>query len=162
MNDVEARRTRENAAMYNDPDACLPHQLAKLSGMQWNRLMESQKLRCEGGEVLQWEVVDDEMTALRNKYTSDRVFREYINSMKADLNFEVSWASKYSSTSFSTTYPNLMAFAGGLAAPFPATATTESDFSTMRREKDDQRHSLSNFALEGHMQCQTYLLLQTL
>ena len=162
MNDVEARRTRENVAIYNDPDACLPQQLAKLSGVQWNRLMESQKLRCEGGEVLQWEAVDAEMTELRSKYTHDKLFKEYINGMKVDLNFELSWASKYSSTTFSTTYPNLVAFAGGLAAPFPATATAESDFSTMRREKNEQRQSLTNFALEGQMQCQTHLLLQTL
>ena len=34
INDVEARRTHENVAIYNDPDPRLPQQFAKLSGVQ--------------------------------------------------------------------------------------------------------------------------------
>jgi hypothetical protein len=48
-------------------------------------------------------------------------------------------------------YGNLRMFFGGFATMFPNTATVESDFSIMRYEKNDYRHSLSNISIAGIM-----------
>jgi len=50
-------------------------------------------------------------------------------------------------------------FFGGLASVFPVTSTVESDFSIIGYEKDDYRQALTNFSLEGVMQCKQFELL---
>jgi hypothetical protein len=40
-----------------------------------------------------------------------------------------------------------MEFCGGLASPFPNTATVESDFSVLKWEKDLHRSNITSFSL---------------
>jgi hypothetical protein len=83
---------------------------------------------------------------------------EYINSVLARLSamsdadgtFRVSW------NELKRFCPNLLKFCGGLASTFPTTATVESDFSRLRREKDRHRLSLQDFGLEAVLQCGSY------
>jgi hypothetical protein len=42
-----------------------------------------------------------------------------------------------------------MEFCGGLASPFPNTATVESNFSVLKWEKDLHRSNITPFSLEG-------------
>ena len=53
-------------------------------------------------------------------------------------------------------FPDLVEFLGGLATPFPNTATVESDFSILKWEKDDYRSSLTSFSLEGILHCRQF------
>lgn len=51
-------------------------------------------------------------------------------------------------------------FAGGLASPFPHTATVESDFSIVQWETDGTRGHLGYYSIEGVMQCKEHERLQ--
>ena len=56
------------------------------------------------------------------------------------VDFNIAWGTQLAGVRF----PTLLEFAGGLACPFPTTATTESDFSVMNRERDESRRWLED------------------
>ena len=56
-------------------------------------------------------------------------------------------------------YPLLCMLFGGLASVFPGTSSVESDFSIIGFEKNDYRAALTNFSLEGILQCKQFQLL---
>ena len=62
----------------------------------------------------------------------------------------------------SARYPLLCMFFGGLATVFPGTSTVESDFSVIGFDKDDYRQSLTNFSLEGILQCKQFNVLEAM
>jgi hypothetical protein len=51
---------------------------------------------------------------------------------------------------------------GGLAFVFPGTATVESDFGVLKWEFNEHRSSLTDFSLEGIMQCKQFKKLSSL
>jgi hypothetical protein len=53
----------------------------------------------------------------------------------------------------------LRQFCGGLASVFPGTATVESDFTCTDNER---RSSLTDFSIEGSMQCKQFKKLSLL
>ena len=53
-----------------------------------------------------------------------------------------------------------MEFAGGLASPFPQTATVESDFSIVKYGTVNSRGRLKNYSLEGIMQCKEHITIK--
>ncbi|KAI9912892.1 hypothetical protein PsorP6_006676 [Peronosclerospora sorghi] len=55
--------------------------------------------------------------------------------------------------------PLLQEFTGGIATVFPCTSTVESDFSEITWHKDEYRSSLTDFSLEGILQCKQHLQL---
>lgn len=55
-----------------------------------------------------------------------------------------------------------MQFLGGLASVFPGTSTVESDFSVIGNEKNEYRTSLTDFSLEGILQCKQFKKLSHL
>lgn len=54
----------------------------------------------------------------------------------------------------------LRKFCGGLAAVFPGTSTVESDFSVINWEYDEFWGLLTEFSLEGILQCKQFKRLQ--
>ena len=50
----------------------------------------------------------------------------------------------------------LQEFAAGLACIMGSSHTVESDYSILKQTKSDQRIRLSNYALEGQMQCKQH------
>ena len=59
-----------------------------------------------------------------------------------------------------TRYPNVCDFFGGLASVFPGTSIVELDFSVIGYEKDDYRTALTNFSLDGILQCKQFDVLR--
>ena len=55
-----------------------------------------------------------------------------------------------------------MNFTGGLAAPFPNTATVKSDLSVLKWEKNTARTDLEDLSLEGILQCEDHEKLKAL
>ena len=53
-------------------------------------------------------------------------------------------------------YPQLYAFACGMATMFPTTATVESDFSVLKWEKNSHRLRLDDLSLAGIMHSKQY------
>ena len=59
-------------------------------------------------------------------------------------------------------FSNLRIFCGGLATPFPTSATVESDFSILRYEKNDHRTNMLDYTLEGRLHCKQFFQLKDL
>ena len=53
-------------------------------------------------------------------------------------------------------FDRLKDLTGGLACPFPHTATVESDFSIIHWETDAARSQMEHYSLEGIMQCKEH------
>jgi hypothetical protein len=63
---------------------------------------------------------------------------------------------------FGQRFPKLRQFCAGIATVFPGTSTVESDFSALNWEYDEFRSSLTDFSLQGVMQCKQFRQLQSM
>ena len=133
-----------------------------MRGQQWGELLNKHKIRLIGGESLDWERVDEQWCALRKTYRTDpekkTVLVKALDKLVNDCEYD--FTKSWNAAGVGDMYPLLRQFAGGIACPFATTATCESDFSKVRREKDDWRSNLQNFALEGCLQCCEHDVLQ--
>ena len=59
-------------------------------------------------------------------------------------------------------FQKLRRLCGGFASVFPGTSTVESDFSVIGWEKNEYRTGLTDFSLEGILQCKQYEALTSL
>jgi hypothetical protein len=80
-------------------------------------------------------------------YRNDEVLKNGIDSTKSTASFSEAW-----NVIRRDSFQNLAEFCGVIATLFPGTCTVESDFSTLRWQKDDFCKSLSDFGLEAVLQ----------
>ena len=74
-------------------------------------------------------------------------------------NFSLIWSFEiysWSIPSLAGSFDHLKDFSGGLASPFPHTATVESDFSIVKWETDGARTQMEHYSPEGIMQCKEH------
>lgn len=101
--------------------------------------------------------VAQDFSALRRAYRSEAILRDALNtSSNTSLSFVESWAV------VGDRFPHLKGFCGDLASVSPNTATVESDFSIIGWERDEHRQRLTNFSLEGILQCKQFAQLSQL
>ena len=132
----------------------LPKELLQFSRAQFGDLLVKQKLRLS--ETLKEPQILDlekEFKAFKHQIFVEEGFREMIENMDDLISFDEAWSL------IRNKYPLLCMFFGGLASVFPGTSTVESDFSIIGFEKDDYRAALTNFSLEGILQCKQFKLL---
>ena len=98
--------------------------------------------------------LEREFKAFRNQIFVEEDFREMIVNMDDHISFDEAWST------IRKKYPVLCMIFGELASVFPGTSTVESDFSIIGFEKDDYRAALTNFSLEGILQCKQFKLLR--
>lgn len=158
---VSARRDALNAAVYEDPAPVRPQDLMDFGGAAFGRLVEQQRPRLTTVVTDQAIAkIEDEHAALKALVRGDPALRAALADLKPFAAFKESWET--TGLNARRNFPILMEFAGGLACPFPATATVESDFSIVRWEKDNGRGALENLSLEGIMQCKQHKALWSL
>ena len=97
--------------------------------------------------------LEKEFKAFKHQTVTEEGFREMIENMDDVISFDEAWST------IRKKYPLLCMFFGGLASIFPGTCTVESDFSVIGFEKDDYCAALTNFSLEGILQCKQFKLL---
>ena len=83
---------------------------------------------------------------------TDIPLKTALDALPAAATFKDSW----SIPSLAGRFDHLKDFAGGLASPFPHTATVESDFSIVKWETDGARTQMEHYSLEGIMQCKEH------
>ncbi|CAK9263072.1 unnamed protein product [Sphagnum jensenii] len=92
----------------------------------------------------------------------ERQHKKLLNAVSKESRLQIALAHHNEQTDFSDAwktpsikdrFPELMEFCGGLASPFPNTATVESDFSVLKWEKDLHRSNITPFSLEGILHC---------
>jgi len=132
----------------------LPKELLGFARAHFGDLLVEQKLRLSesltAGQIIDLE---RELKAFRNQIFVEEDFCETIVNMDDLISFDEAWST------IRKKYPLLCMFFGGLASVFPGTSTVESDFSNIGFEKDDYCAALTNFSLEGILQCKQFKLL---
>ena len=154
ISNIMVRRDSENRGTMNYPPV-LPKQLLSMSKGSFGDLLFEQKPRLSASLSPQ-ELLDleGEFKKFKEKAMMQDGYREFIQAMEDDISFEHAWST------LQHTYPLLAKFFGGLASVFPGTSTVESDFSIIGVEKSDYRQSLTNFSMEGILQCKQFELLE--
>ncbi|KAJ8516523.1 hypothetical protein ON010_g18435 [Phytophthora cinnamomi] len=101
--------------------------------------------------------IGQEFAILRRMYRSDEQVRSTLDSIPdTKTTFEVSW------TTLGPQLPRLQKYCGDLASAFPNTAIVDSDFYVLGWEKDEYRHSLTDFSFQGIVHAKQYRNLQRL
>lgn len=155
---IVAERDSKNGASDQLPPV-LPHQLVKLSGKEFSKILQKQKERLQAryGKH-KWYEVEKEFQSLKSMHSRDTEIREKLELCTSSTNFKDGWGivSTGTGTSTGTLFPNLRDFCGGIATAFPGTSTVESDFSVVKFEKDEYRSALTDFSLEGILHCKQF------
>jgi hypothetical protein len=101
-------------------------------------------------------LIADEHRWLIMHYRNDEVLKNGIDSTKSTASFSEEW-----NVIGRDSVQNLAELCGVIATLFPGTwCTVESDFSTLRWEKDDFCKSLSDFGLDAVLQAKQYFMLE--
>ena len=119
-------------------------------------LVEGQQSRLEASfKASDIEKICSQHRDLKLRYEQQARFKSALTRSAGSITttFDEAWKVE----NLATNYPQLCAFAGGFASIFPNTATVESDFSSLKWEKDEFRHSLTDFSLEGILHCRQAL-----
>ena len=147
-------RDNSNNAIYDDPPACLPQEFVRLRNQDFTYLLNAQMTRLSVTKSQQdIALLENEFSLLRNCYRFTEIpLKTALDALPAAATFKDSW----SIPSLAGRFDHLKDFAGGLASPFPHTATVESDFSIVQWETDGARSQMEHYSLEGIMQCKEH------
>ena len=129
---------------------CTPQELVEMKRSEFSNLIRKNKPRLleAGWGEENIDEIDDQMGLLREKYKNEVGFKAVIDSLNDHSNFQQSWTDPQLQN-----FGKLKTFCGGLATVMPTTAPVESDFSKIGFVKNDYRQSLTDFSLEGCLQC---------
>ena len=94
--------------------------------------------------------LEDEYRELVSMYRKNQTIKEALDGCTLMTSFEGGWGI------LGTRFPKLKRLCGGFASVFPGTSTVESDFSVIGWEKNEYRTGLTDFSLEGILQCKQY------
>lgn len=151
---VRAERDENNNSSENEAFPTLPLEFVQMRPRDVIRLVEQHELRLASSwSRKQVESICTQHRALKKRCENQPRFKSALSRSTVTEKFHEAWEVE----GMSTEYPELCAFAGGLAAILPNTASVESDFSQLKWEKDDFRHSLTDLSLEGILQCRQML-----
>jgi len=136
----------------SDPQPTLPNQIYKLNNGQFAALLKRQNKRISHNDLL---IIEEEFNKFKEFVEHDNLLSNLIKDENNFLTFYDSWNIEALKGKFKP----LTTFLGGIASPFPTTATVESDFSRLRWEKDDFAKRLTDFSLEGILQAKQFPIL---
>ena len=93
-------------------------------------------------------LLKNEFSLLRNCYRFTEIpLKTALDALPVAATFKDSW----SIPSLAGRFDHLKDVAGGLASPFPHTATVESDFSIVKWDTDCSRPQMEHYSLKGIM-----------
>jgi hypothetical protein len=150
LSSIEALRNEVNNASTEGMPPCLPHELLALKPRDVVQLI----LKFHDRLLASWnqnaiDLIVDQHKKLLNVVIKEPRLQTALARHSEQTDFSEAWRTP----SIKDRFPELMEFCGGLASPFPNTATVESDFSVLKWEKDLHRSNLTPFSLEGIIHC---------
>ena len=150
---------RDNSNLGSDLETppCLPHELVNLNGRDFAELLRSQRGRIVTAfDEQELDGLEDEYRELVSMYRKNQTIKEALDGCTLMTSFEGGWGI------LGTRFPKLKRLCGGFASVFPGTSTVESDFSVIGWEKNEYRTGLTDFSLEGILQCKQYEALTSI
>lgn len=156
--DVVAERSASNAASVEQLPAVTPQRLVTMRGAEFAAVIIRFKPRLSrnGMSEAAIEQIETEFAELKAAYRSEAPTKAAIDGNDDTTSFADSWKM------LPGRFTLLNEFCGGIASVFPNTSRVEADFSTIKREKNPMRSSLSDFSLEGILHAGQFDVLQSL
>jgi len=146
LSSVEALRDEVNDASIDGMPPCLPHELLALKPRNVVQLVLKFHDRLSISLIQNsFDLIVDQHKKLLNAISKEPRLQTALVRHSEQTDFSDAWKTP----SIKDQFPELMEFCGGLAYPFPNTATVESDFSILKWEKDLHRSNITPFSLEG-------------
>jgi len=137
--------------------AVLPNELVQLRPFDFGLIVSQHNARLkdslsddEIGEI------NEEFQKLRNAYRRDPDLKQIIDGINFEAPFAKGWRGLVDR------FPGLCRFIGGLASAFLGTSTAKTDLAVFGWQKDGCKTALTNFSLEGILQCNQYESLKLL
>jgi hypothetical protein len=150
LSSVKALRDEVNDASTDGMPPCLPHELLALKPRDVVQLVlkfhDRLSISLTQNSI---NLIVDQHKKLLNAVSKEPRFQTALVRHSEQTDFSDAWKTP----SIKDWFPELMEFCGGLASPFPNTATVESDFSVLKWEKDLHRSNITPFSLEGILHC---------
>ncbi len=150
LSSVEALRDKVNDANTDGMPPCLPHELLALKPRDIVQLVlkfhDRLSISLTQNSI---DLIVDQHKKLLNAVNKKPRLQIALAGHSEQTDFNDAWKTP----SIKDRFPELMEFCGGLASPFPNTATVESDFSVLKWEKDLHRSNITPFSLEGILHC---------
>jgi len=139
-----------NDARIDGMPPCLPHELLALKPcnvVQFNLKFHDRLLVSLTQNSI--DLIMDQHKKLLNAVSKEPRLQTALVRHSEQIDFSDVWKTPSTKDRF----PKLMEFCGGLASPFPNTATVESNFSVLKWEKDLHQSNITPFSLEGILHC---------
>lgn len=128
-----------------------PSELVKMNMKEFKNLLDAHTPRLlKRMSTVEVHKIAQDFAALRSDSKGETSAMQPRGSVTATPSFSALW------TEQGERFPALRNFCGDLASIFPNTATVESDFSVIGWERDVYRQRITNFSLEGVLQCKQY------
>jgi hypothetical protein len=148
---IGAERAADNSISRDRLPTVLPRDLRYLTPRAFNSIVlkRARRLAHSGSQELCTDL--------------EREFKEFKRGIHGDSALREALELQHSIVSFADVqcplgerFSRLKQFSCGIATVFPATSTVESDFSVIKWEYDEFRGSLTEFYLEGILQCKQF------
>ena len=140
-----------NASSDLETPPCLPHDLVSLNGHDFAELLWSQQRRIViAFNEQELDGLQDEFQELVCMYQRNETIKAALDACTSKTSFEGGWGI------LGTQFQKLNLLCSGFASVFPGTSTVESDFSVIGLEKNEYWTALTDFSLEGILQCKQY------
>jgi hypothetical protein len=150
LSSVQALCNKVNDASTDGMPPCLPHELLALKPRDVVQLVLKFQDRLSVSLTQNSiDLIMDQQKKLLNAVSKEPRSKTALAHHSEQTDFSDAWKNP----SIKDRFLELMEFCGGLASPFPNTATVESDFSFLKWEKDLHRSNIINFSLEGILHC---------
>jgi hypothetical protein len=150
ISSIAAERDSSTGVTSDKLPPVIPRDLAKISPREFNEvaLQQSQRLSLTGSRGFSTEVQEE----FRDfKFASREEF--YVMTLEKQSD-PVVFSDR--SELFGQRFLKLRQFCACIATVFPGTSPVESDLSVLKWEGDELRSSLTDFSLEGVMQCKHF------
>jgi hypothetical protein len=150
LSSIEALCDEVNDASTDGMPPCLPHELLVLKPRDVVQLVLKFHNRLSVSLTQNSiDLIVDQHKKLLNAVSKEPRLQIALARHSEQTDFRDAWKIP----SIKDQFPELMEFCGGLASPFPNTATVESDFSVLKWEKDLHRSNITPFSFEGILHC---------
>jgi hypothetical protein len=150
LSSVKALCDEVNDASTDGMPPCLPHELLALKPRNVVQLVlkfhDRLSVSLTRNSI---DLIVDQHKKLLNVVSKEPRLQTALVRHSEQIDFSNVWKTP----SIKDRFPELMEFCGGLASPFPNTATVENDFSVLKWEKDLHRSNITPFSLEGILHC---------
>lgn len=152
VSNIVVERDNSNSGSDLETPPCLPHELVSLNGRDFAELLRSQRTRIVAAfDEHELDGLEDEFRELVGMYQKNQTIKEALDGCSLKTSFEGGWG-----------ILGTEAIMWWICICIPRNKHSRVRFFCQRMEKNEYRTGLTDFSLEGILQCKQYEALTSL